>query len=291
MKCETCGAMLADGAYFCPECGSLVSSNTNDKNNANTQDGIQTSTNSPETQTRTDSGQCTKCGAELKPGEKFCSACGHKAEIYATVGETAKKNTSVIVVIVVAFVAVLACAVCAAMLVINGGLLKSEPVPSVQPTASPTALPTATPYQKPSFTNISATSVRPVDYTSGSAIYYPVENAVDGDFSTCWSSDRNYELTPTLTLSAATPQHVKGIRLSNGYFKSWETYTRNRRITRAEIIYEGGSKVVNMSIDSYRIMHDIPFDTPVDTTYIKIHVIDTYYGDWKDICISEVEIY
>lgn len=49
--CSNCGAALAPGAKFCPECGTKVAQKA----------------------------FCTECGAELKPGSKFCAECGAKA--------------------------------------------------------------------------------------------------------------------------------------------------------------------------------------------------------------------
>ena len=235
--------------------------------------------------------KCNLCGTTLPDGSYFCPECGN------AVGSLAKNknnNMGLIVGLIVAAGMMLFLCVAVIAVILYGTVFKNrtQPIQPIEPPASFTAAPvTPVPYQKPVFTDVSASSVRPADYTSGYAVYYPVEYAVDGDYSTCWSSNRRYEITPTLTLSAPTPQHVNGIRLSNGYFKSMETYTRNRRITKAEIIYEGGRKIVNMSIDNYRVMQDIPFDVPADTTYIQIHVLETYYGDWKDVCISEVEVY
>ncbi|MBQ3426404.1 MAG: protein kinase [Clostridia bacterium] len=153
------------------------------------------------------------------------------------------------------------------------------------------ASPTEKVYKSPVFDHVSASSTRGTDYTSGVAVNYFPEYAVDGDYSTAWSSDRFIELTPTITLSSETKQHVSGVRMSNGYFKSETTYVRNRRITKVSVEYEGGSKTQEMSINMYRVMQDIEFDEPVDTTYIKIHVLESYYGDWKDINISEIEVY
>ena len=94
-----------------------------------------------------------------------------------------------------------------------------------------------------------------------------------------------------MTLFADTKQYVTGIKLANGYFKSEETYRRNRRITKVMVEYEGGQKTQSFGIDQYRIMQDVRFDAPVMTSYIKVHILDTHYGDWKDICISEIEVY
>ncbi len=166
----------------------------------------------------------------------------------------------------------------------------SEPEEAAaEPTPTVTAAPTPPP--APVFTGVEASSTRDTDMTSGSPVeYFPVY-AIDGNPATAWSADRNISLKPTLTLTAETRQHVTGIRMSNGYFKSEQTYTRNRRITKVMVEYEGGQKTQEFGIDQFGIMQDIRFDAPVDTTYISIHVLETYYGDWEDICISEVQVY
>ncbi|MBR0366442.1 MAG: protein kinase, partial [Clostridia bacterium] len=146
-------------------------------------------------------------------------------------------------------------------------------------------------YASPVFNHISASSTRGTDYTSGVAVNYYPEYAFDGDYTTAWSSDRHIELTPTIILSAETKQHVSGVRMSNGYFKNENTYVRNRRITKVRVEYEGGGVTQKMDINMYRIMQDIEFEKPVDTSYIKIQVLESYYGDWKDIAISEIEVY
>jgi predicted nucleic acid-binding Zn ribbon protein len=50
--CSKCGAALAPGAKFCPECGEKVSAQKH----------------------------CTECGAALPPNAKFCGECGAKAQ-------------------------------------------------------------------------------------------------------------------------------------------------------------------------------------------------------------------
>ena len=50
VKCSACGATIAAGSKFCPECGAK-------------QNGKQF---------------CPECGGEVAPGSKFCAKCGHK---------------------------------------------------------------------------------------------------------------------------------------------------------------------------------------------------------------------
>ena len=157
------------------------------------------------------------------------------------------------------------------------------------PVAVSTPAPTSVP--APSFNNISASSTRGADYTSGHAITYELQKAFDGSFETAWSCDRDYEITPTITLKANTPQYVSGVRIANGYFKSEATYQYNRRITKFEIDYDGGNTVYSCGIDQYRIMQDIKFEHPVCTSTLAIKVLETVDGKWHDVSISEIEIY
>ena len=143
----------------------------------------------------------------------------------------------------------------------------------------------------PVFPNHEASSTRGVHNSTAGANYYYPSYAVDGDMNTAWSPNRNIDLTPTYTLSAETKQHVSGVRMTNGYCKSMETYTKNRRITQVTVYYEGGSKTQRLNTDAYREMQEIRFDEPVDTSYIKIHVDDSIYGTWLDIAISEIEVF
>lgn len=196
------------------------------------------------------------------------------------------QNNNGIKIALIAAVSVIALMAIVAVIIFGASKLnKAEPSPS------PTPAPVATVPPKPVFPHLSASSTRGTDYTSGSAVNYYPEYAVDGDVTTAWSSDRNIELTPTLTLSADSKQHVSGIKMANGYFKSESTYTRNRRITKVLVEYEGGNKMQDLDINMYRVMQDIKFDAPTDTSYIRIRVLDSYYGDWKDIAVSEIEVY
>jgi serine/threonine protein kinase len=156
-------------------------------------------------------------------------------------------------------------------------------------TPAPTPAPTAIP--APEFEHVSGSSTRGSDTSSGKEINYYIDYIRDGDYTTAWSSDRNIELTPTVIFSSETKQHVTGIRIANGYFKSEETYRKNRRITKILITHDGGSQEASLNTDSYRVMQDIRLNTPVDTSFVSIKVLESLSGEWKDIAISEISIY
>lgn len=305
MKCETCGAMLAEGAYFCPECGSLVRSNTNDKNNANTQDGIQTSTNSPETQTRTDSGQCTKCGAELKPGEKFCSACGHKAENIIVDGGTKyrdkHKNTGAITVIIVAAVSLAACAISMAMILSHSDtlrmLLAQKPTQSPTPTA--TVLPTPTAYQAGtpvySFKLGSYSSEHRNSSDGVSSDTYYANHIIDGDSRTAWipvcEDDGLSPIGHWIELVSSTPQYVSGLKVVNGFAKDDRKYRNNYRVKDIRIVINNSEEIVRQLSDAgCGIEEEISFGRVYQASIIKI-IIESVYDThpiYNEAAISEI---
>ena len=188
------------------------------------------------------------------------------------------------------FVAVAVCAIVAISALVAVGVTVSKDKSSgnneeVSATAAPTQM------AAPVFDTITASSTRSTDYTSGVGVNYYPEYVFDKDYTTAWTPNRNYGLQPTIELSSATKQHVSGIRITNGYCKSTETYYNNRRITKIAVEYEGGYKVQELNADSYRVMQDVKLDKSVDTSYVRIQVLDVIYGKWQDIAISEIEVY
>ncbi len=252
---------------------------------------------------------CGNCG---KPkGDGYCPHCGFNDDAQLQqppayqqppqtppqppyYGQMPKKNyekSSVgIIVAVVISVCILAVAsVIVASMLIPDDSGNNDGNPSVTEAVELTPAPTEPPV--PVFPKVDVSSTRSTDYTSGAPVNYYPSYAIDGDFMTAWSADRNVSLTPSITLRADARQYVTGIRMTNGYCKTEATYTRNRRITKALIEYEGGSQTMDFGINEYRTMFDIRFPQPVETSYIRITVLETYYGDWKDIAISEIEAY
>ena len=124
--------------------------------------------------------------------------------------------------------------------------------------------------------------------------YYP-SYVLDNDPSTCWASDSNEGLNPSITLRSESRQKVSGIIFSNGYFKSEDVYNKNRRITKILISYEGGSMEYSCEPEQYLIMQDVEFDKPIETNFLTIKVLESKAGNvsngWNDICISTIEAY
>ncbi len=318
MKCQNCSASLPDGAVFCGECGSPVQSKPKSRPTPQPRPQIQ-----DEPQNYTDEIQampqenhentpsinnkinCPRCGAENdKLYDRFCSSCGLPLQQRPQPRPAPPKpKTNTLLIVLIIIVAVLLIAVLGLFtydyMIDNSNLVNNEPeqiAVTPEPITSTPAVVTPEPITvtqppAPVFPNISASSTRGTDYTSGHAVNYYPEYAVDGIYETAWSSNREIELTPSITLSSGTAQYVTGVRVANGYFKTDEIYRNNRRITKFLIEYEGGQVIHYCGIDQYRIMQDIRFDTPVTTNYIKVQVLESYQGKWKDIAISEIEVY
>ena len=61
MKCNVCGAEIADGSKFCTNCGAPVSeARASASAKAAAEQAL----------------RCSQCGAELEPGQRFCTNCG-----------------------------------------------------------------------------------------------------------------------------------------------------------------------------------------------------------------------
>lgn len=283
MNCKNCGAVLGDGDMFCPECGLK-------------QEPMQYMHHKV----------CQYCGTQLENGAGFCQNCGTKVGApasvpprsnsvngYNTYTQKQSGNTAT-VILIVALVLVIAVGAGLVIYMLYGRNVnnsQSETSVAVESDVS-TEAPTPAP-PPPCFDWVSASSTRnyDVDGTTGEICHYYPEYAVDGDMRTAWTPDRNRDSRPTFTLNANDNQYVSGIRMTNGYCKSEKTYTKNRRITRVRVSYNGGEKEATFGIENYRTMLEVLFDEPVYTNYITITVLDSYYGDWKDIAISEIEVF
>lgn len=236
---------------------------------------------------------CTKCNAPLMADDMFCPQCGEPvsrpqpqpqqpqyAPVY-TQAPPKKSNAGLIVAIVMAGIAV-----CVAVVAI---------VKLIGPTNNVTPEPTDTEivYQAPVFDYAVGSTTRSydIDTSINQTVYYYSDYVMDNDMTTAWTPDRDIDPVPSITLHAYETQRVSGIKMTNGYCKSEKTYTRNRRISKVRVTYSGGETIAEFGMNHYREMIDVPFGRTVDTDYITIQVLDTYYGDWKDIAISEIDVY
>lgn len=233
---------------------------------------------------------CKKCGRPIRSGMNFCDQCG----------SSVKQNNAL--PIVIALTAAIGIVLLIGVFVLfflfrnngNDQVDRSygmEPMkPHIQETEAPSAEESDS--VPPDFSEVSATSYRSSDTDSGGNTYhYFPRYATDGDWSTCWATNPNNDPTPSITLKSNTPQHVTGIRFSNGYFRTKETYTKNRRITKAVIFHDEGSQTIFCSPDQYGVLQEITLEHPVDTSYITLQVLESVDGGWHDISISEIEVF
>lgn len=284
MNCTNCNAHLMDGDMFCPVCGAPA---------PQPNEGV----------------FCANCGTELFSDDAFCPTCGKKVDGGAqpspsyvpppsygsapVASEAPKESkTGLVIAIIMLAVALLIAAVTGGIMLYNT-LWGDNGDDNSRRDNRETPQPTEVAYSVPVFDYAEGSTTRgyDVDDATGEYCYYYEEYVMDDDITTAWTPNRHTDPMPTMTLRANEKQHVSGIRMSNGYCKSEKTYTRNSRITKVRITYSGGETIAEMGIDNYRVMIDIPFEKAVDTDYITIHVLDTYYGDWEDVAISEIEVY
>ncbi len=233
---------------------------------------------------------CTRCNTPLTQSDAFCPRCGEpvyveqQQPVYANAYNNVparKNNAGLIVAVIVAVVAVLVAIVAFVIMVV-----KPDRAPVVPPT-------TEIVYQAPVFDYAEGSTTRgyDVDTSVNQRVYYYSDYAIDDDMTTAWTPNRNTDPVPSITLHAYNPQRVSGIRMTNGYCKSEKTYTKNKRISKVRVTYNGGETIAEFGMNHYREMLDVPFGRTVETDYITIQVLDAYYGTWQDIAISEIDVY
>ena len=142
------------------------------------------------------------------------------------------------------------------------------------------------------FTKAEASSVRSaMKDTNGKYVYYDAQNVLDGNYNTCWAMDLSTNIQPSVTVSSESKQKISGVKFSNGYFKSKDVYAKNRKITKVEILYDGGSLIYECESEQYNIMQNVKFDSTVKSDYVTINILDSASAECNDLCISEIEVY
>lgn len=239
---------------------------------------------------------CSKCNANLENGDMFCPLCGEPVQqpmqqpmrqpAYRSVYNNSyparrKSNAGAIVAVIFAIIAV--CAAIIATIVFIEDRSNNEEI----------SYPIEETYKAPVFDYAVGSSTRSydVDTAINQKVYYYSEYVMDGNMATAWTPDRHIDHNPSITLYAAEKQKVRGIRMTNGYCKSERTYTMNKRVSRVRVSYAGGEVIADFAMNHYREMLDVPFNQTVETDSIVVQILDTYYGEWEDIAISEIEVY
>ena len=142
------------------------------------------------------------------------------------------------------------------------------------------------------FTSAEASSVRKaMKDRAGNTVYYDANNVLDGDYNTCWAMDLSTGIEPSITIFLGSKQIISGLKFSNGYFKSKEVYEKNRKITKIQVVYDGGSMIYDCDSDGYQIMQNVKFSNVVESDFITINILNSTSAECDDICISEIEVY
>lgn len=120
---------------------------------------------------------------------------------------------------------------------------------------------------------------------------YGAENLRYND-STCWCEGvtgmGNGEY---ITFSSNELQSVSGIQIINGYAKSTTSYYDNSRVKKIQFEFSDGS-LVTKDISDSDTLQKVSFGKTINTTYIKMTILDTYSGDlYDDTCISYIRPY
>lgn len=123
MKCTACGREIAEGAYFCPECGALVSEKQKKSYDL-----------------------CPHCGCKTEKGAVYCPSCGGEIN-QRIIREPIKKKSNAPLIAVIAVLGVMTvAAVTASVFVIRGDSINSDTNSvSIVATVTPAAAASATP--------------------------------------------------------------------------------------------------------------------------------------------------
>ena len=267
--------------------------------------------------------KCPFCNSQIKDNSMFCPICGKSLrevyekpepekfrnefnderyrDMYRSNVRKKRNNTSpvpiviiIILLIIIMFLGIklfvpgfMSAPVSAPTHIIPPPPTATAVVSTEKPTEAPTEAPVS-----PDFPEIRVSSTRGVDYEDdGTPVYYYAEFMLDDVMETCWTPERKNDYTPWIELSADEEQYVSGILFSDGYFKSEETYTKNNRISKIEVSYEGERYTYSFDEHVYGYMQNVSFPEPVYTDKIKIRILDWISGPWKDVCVSEIKVY
>lgn len=161
---------------------------------------------------------------------------------------------------------------------------------------SPPIAESAQPLTPPVFTMVTASNV--TQATQDDRSYEP-SLVLDGNPETAW----NVPGGPGewITISATSPQTVKGMRILNGYTKYSSAYAMwlyyaNRRPKDITIEFSDGSSIsytlADMFSQSNYQYQTIDFGEYKKTNFITVRINSVYEGDtWSDCCISEMDFF
>lgn len=197
---------------------------------------------------------CPHCGALNPLDSDFCATCGHPLK-----GQTTSGGTKPWLVVAVA---ALAGALVVLLISICIGMGKKETV------EMPVEDSVEEEYAPPVFTEAVATSS--FDQAGENAPKHTPELVLDGDLTTAWEEDKGGQASDpgigeSITLKADTEQYVSGVRIINGYAKTWYNYYWDTRPKQITITLSDGWSTTHTLID-----RGITKEYPVDglPTYV-----------------------
>ncbi len=150
-------------------------------------------------------------------------------------------------------------------------------------------------YSSPVFQNISSSSNL---VSEKGTVYSP--NNLRYDDNNCWaegvSGDGEGEW---IMLYGDEKQRVSGVKIVNGFTKSPSLYNANGKVKRMRFEFSDGTSYTadlvvryNATSDNYKYYDYISFPTPVETTYIKMVIVEAASGDkYEDTCLSLIAPY
>ena len=251
---------------------------------------------------------CRKCGAENYENSNFCQKCGTP--------KNAEKRPFDAKIAIIA-----SCAVVIVILAVWVIKLHSEtvkpfetpvyttiptsfvtPVPTVRPTSTP--VPTYKPISTPKPLEIYPFSGSLSNYTQipfyfASAtselkegdILFTATYAMDDSMNRPWVEGvRGDGSGETLTLSFSKTESIDLLSLSLGYARNSQLYYMNNRPKTIRFTFSDGSSVDYLfgDVNQEQI---VQFSKTIQTSFVKMTILDVYSGEVDDTCIYLVKAY
>ena len=155
-------------------------------------------------------------------------------------------------------------------------------------------------YAKPTIEEVRASSeCKPMTDSNQEMCTYGAENVYDGDNRTAWVEGKSDDgVGEYLEIELKEESSIKGILISNGYYKNTDVYYRNNRVKEVKLTFSDGSSKIYELEDNFLETCDIQFDEPVVTSTIKVEILSVYKSKslngkkaYDDTCITELEVY
>jgi len=139
------------------------------------------------------------------------------------------------------------------------------------------------------FDNITASSTLKASSNNS----YEPRFVTDWKRETAWVEGKDDDgIGEWIKLEKDNPIKVSGIEINNGYLKSESIYKANNRVKTIKIEFSNGESITKGLKDEFGANNLIEFDKPIETSYIKLTILDVYKGSkYNDTCISEIHAF